>query len=1167
MSEKTFKATFDNKEVVKGMEELIGSFKKWLEQAEKTGAGVDKVASRTKAEWKAAIKEQKEFVEGLAKEIKEMEKVAAGTAPGTAQQKAAKEIALANRTLKEETEILQQMQKDSISGNQKEAETQTTIIDKLKKWAIGAASAGTAIKIFKDIVKSTANTAVEFEANIEAAKAGVQFFYKALATGDFNGFINGMKEATRAAYDYVKEMESIENRWNELNIQQSQEEIEIAELREQTYDRDHRNYRERQAALELLITKEEELYTKRQTLREDQLNEEVKLASSMSGLGEDEIKTLLSQYSSLEEVLEKGNLYIQKQKELKGLMMNNQGNVNAAYIVSLQKEIQAMVGGQEAADYAKQVSKVDQETRNRISDLWVQMENERSDYFQKSRTYGTQLGELNAQIALDDARLANQQADAYANLEEGRVEGRIEAERQITEATKTGLDRQLELARLTYEQEILALDKRKRSVIENQNKLSGGIDVQGRKTELYVGELTGEEAEQDLQLRTAAYTKYTATVATLERDAATELMDIQREIAQQFMTEKEKEISIINDKYDEYIKRAKELGATQEELDDMEMSRQKELSTVTEDVATKVTKYWQEAFGDIDKLSITAIKRLFSQTNEVINSAKQETIDGKTYYMVNIPDINEEGEAVTRNVTLTIEEFNKLKDKYSELYKTVRESNPFKALGESWRTLVEAIREGDGEAISNAMKLFGEDVENATDYLVDLTEAFGKFAGTDSQRSIEKIASIISGVGEMAKGITQIAAGNKIGGIISIISGGGSIFQSIMKDWEEASRRMAELLETNFKAAIANITQQISALREKESSLGSVFITDYTEQILNADKAIQAAERELYLAYTGIWNNTHREIASNLSSAWGTGTASIENYIDSLEEMLSDMQIKIGEQNKYFLGFKIGIKDVYASLLGQYPELILENGRLNTSLAETVLETGLLDTASQNSLEAILAFEGQYQEALEQIQEAISAMAGAISDDLYTALTDAWDEGTDSFLAFKNSVTSGMKEIVSQMVFNQVFAGAFQELQNMIGESFGVGGDNSIVDDLASFFEKAPELLELWNQGMADAEAAASAAGLDWASLKETPEALSGGIARSITETTATELAGLMRRIADDNTKNVESNKEAVMNLVNIERNTQRTVEKLDEAVKELRVINENTATVYSKEL
>jgi hypothetical protein len=78
------------------------------------------------------------------------------------------------------------------------------------------------------------------------------------------------------------------------------------------------------------------------------------------------------------------------------------------------------------------------------------------------------------------------------------------------------------------------------------------------------------------------------------------------------------------------------------------------------------------------------------------------------------------------------------------------------------------------------------------------------------------------------------------------------------------------------------------------------------------------------------------------------------------------------------------------------------------------------------------------------------------------------------------------------------------------------------------------------------------------------PSSISGTIERNITEDTGTELAGLMRKISDDNRMNRDYNKLGVDHLINIENNTFNTVLQLQLAVTELQGINKNTKQTYT---
>ena len=172
-------------------------------------------------------------------------------------------------------------------------------------------------------------------------------------------------------------------------------------------------------------------------------------------------------------------------------------------------------------------------------------------------------------------------------------------------------------------------------------------------------------------------------------------------------------------------------------------------------------------------------------------------------------------------------------------------------------------------------------------------------------------------------------------------------------------------------------------------------------------------------------------------------------------------------------------------------------------------------------------------------------MAGFISSNLSNALISAWDDGTNAFNAFKTSVSAGLKQIVEQLLYNQIFATSFQQLKDNITASFGLGGDGQIIDDLQKFFSQAPALTQQWTDAMTAANAQATAAGFDWTSTSSRT-ATTKGIA-SLSQDTGNELNGRFTAIQghtfsiNEGMKILQSNsQQALQHLAGIETNTAR---------------------------
>ena len=206
-------------------------------------------------------------------------------------------------------------------------------------------------------------------------------------------------------------------------------------------------------------------------------------------------------------------------------------------------------------------------------------------------------------------------------------------------------------------------------------------------------------------------------------------------------------------------------------------------------------------------------------------------------------------------------------------------------------------------------------------------------------------------------------------------------------------------------------------------------------------------------------------------------------------------------------------RDIFGSLLEEYPELIDKSGKFNLQIAQTILALDGIPDKTKNALEALIKWQEQIDKANDQIDSAIDSIAGFLSSDLFSSLRTAFDDGTDSFLAFKDSVSKGLKEIVSQMVFNEIFSSSFTKLQESLRASFGLGGDQDITDDIAILLNSAPQLIALGDKAMKGFRERSKGSGFDWGKKNTSGSGggLAGQIRRELTEDTGMELAAIFR--------------------------------------------------------
>ncbi len=563
-----------------------------------------------------------------------------------------------------------------------------------------------------------------------------------------------------------------------------------------------------------------------------------------------------------------------------------------------------------------------------------------------------------------------------------------------------------------------------------------------------------------------------------------------------------------------------------------------EYNNAVQQLKNSSDKFLKTIFGDIERMGYSALEKLREQTKSVIESAREVSENGQTFMIVDINEIDEQGNVVKRQVRLTIEEFAKLQEKYIELYNIIETKNPFKAVSEGFKDVLNSIKSGDNDKILTSLEQFGSAAEMSTAIIEEWGNSLGQIFGQDVSDSIDVISGLTEGVVNLGMGIGKIASGDVVGGISNTLKGIAGIYTTLTsgaKKYHEAQKAWtSELIRFQIEYNRA-LNDQIRTQMQS-----NVFIKDYVKDIQSAFTAIGDAQKNLDKLLSG----------------------------KSLDKFLYDLDVKIGVAKKKFFGITIGTKNVYGDLGKYFSELtgsdfsnlIDSSGKLNTELAKTILSLEGITDETKNALEELISYQEQIDAATGQINSAISSIAGSIGSDLYNSLRDAWKGGTDSFSAFKESVSKGIEDIVSQIVFNEIFAEQFSQLQDNLKKSFSVGGDQTVLDDFSEFMGAAPVLVGQWEQAMNDFNAAAEAAGFD---LKKGTSAISqtaekSGIA-TITEETGTKIEGHFVAVRINTGKLSESAESILattaknqLHLAAIERNTNELsrLERIENSIK-----------------
>jgi|GEM_PF-2635925 len=736
---------------------------------------------------------------------------------------------------------------------------------------------------------------------------------------------------------------------------------------------------------------------------------------------------------------------------------------------------------------------------------------------------GVKQKEIDKELKSEEDRLKKQ-----AELNQKEIDLMLARNKAVISVMGEGIEKQKALAKLAYDEDLARIKKEEQDRLKDINEAKGlKATDKGYITVLPEGE---QQAFNDQKI--AAEWDYTKQVEKINVDAAKAQKQIWDEATEAFLSDIEKENRAVNDKYDNLVNKALEAGSTQEEIDALNKNRADELTQVQSNSALKLSSFYKKAFGDISRYGFKTLDSLKDKIDDMIKTASQVDVGGKTMIQVQFPtdQVDEYGNTVKKTVTMSIEEFEKFQNKVDDISEEQENRNPFRALKDSFNDLQKAIDSGDKKAISDAMEVFLSNTEKSIAAVKTLADAIGGDLG-----------STITTITQLADGIVSIAKGIATENPADIIAGAAGIFQAIYNSASAYKRAQEQWTRDLIELQLEYNSVLNEQLRIQEQQ--TVFVTDYAKSIRDASTALNDAQK----SYNGLLDGK------------------------SIDEFLSELDVKIGVKSKgsnwaWAGGIVSGIlggkkkKDVFGDLLETYDELINKDGTLNVQLAETLLNTDALWTSanqgSKDALTALVEYQNQINEANEQIKEAVSSLAGAIGDDLFTAISDAWDNGTDSFEAFKGTVMDGLKDIIKQMTFNEIFSDSLEQLEEGLAASFVVGGDQNPLDEFTTFLNSAPGLLDAWESAMKGWDQAAKAAGIDWTSTDTSTASGLTRSAQSLTEETGGELAGIWRKTSDDTRQIRDYTKEGINHLVRIEANTYNTVVELQNAVNELKGSN-----------
>ena len=563
---------------------------------------------------------------------------------------------------------------------------------------------------------------------------------------------------------------------------------------------------------------------------------------------------------------------------------------------------------------------------------------------------------------LNDKYLADQ--EDFANYEMG-----IQATRIAN--MEDGLDKEIKLNELAYEKRIAAIEKEKIARLNLLNEAAGirtgaaneitSFDATGYSPE--ITELIRKANENDLQSRKNAENDLRESNLKSEKDYQIKINEIRRDANDQFLSGIQKEKAAINEKYDEWVRKA---TTNKKLVDEIESSRRVAISEVDRQNAIDRLDFEREIEYKKNEIRLKG-----NDQSEKLNRANFETYykyelkRGKLLLQsVNI-DKQQEGRDVLNKLLQDVT-LNNL-DKEAELRKQILAyaddlfeslskvlgltEQEAKALKGSFDALKKAAS-GDivGGAVEATMNLFNIVLDSYTqgkekrdafyesaiaqqkDYNLLLNEQLrlsSEIDGTLFFTNIkDKIASSVSALKDANENYIEafsklsdasaivgtkkvvdwanVAAGS-VTGIFGALVGlfGGKKTVNVLAPLLET---YPELLDANNKFNISLAESLIKNNQLEESSAKIV------QNVIDWAKAAEEAKKQLDGVITDLVGSLGSDLETSLVSAFTEGTDSAIAFGDAVGNVIDNIIKKMIFQTVFGAGLKKLQTDMYASM-------------------------------------------------------------------------------------------------------------------------------------------------------------------------------------------------------------------------------------------------------------
>lgn len=418
-------------------------------------------------------------------------------------------------------------------------------------------------------------------------------------------------------------------------------------------------------------------------------------------------------------------------------------------------------------------------------------------------------------------------------------------------------------------------------------------------------------------------------------------------------------------------RRIAELNGNTKLLEQLATAEQNELSKLQSDLI-KNSADWQNLFGNLDELTTSTIKKLIAKI---------------------------EGMKATIGVDLNPQDLKALTDQLNKARAEVEKRNPFTALGAAWKRLKEATKDGKGLGSDEAKKAT-KDVASAVSQSINLVSGTFNAVTAGLQKMgvsmDEETQAILSDLGGIMDGASQVAQGIATGNPLSVIQGSIGLLSSAF-DLFNSRDRKAEKQIKKHQEAIKKLQNAYKQLEwQIDKALGGEVYKNQRAAIRN----MQEQQAHLKASWEAEISKKHTD--------WGRVDDFKEQYAElgrQIEDMIDEISNDLLQTNAKDFANELGDALVEAFGKGEDAAKAME------TTVNSVLKNLVLNQLKKNFLET------QLQGALDQLEKDMGYWSG--DNFIFDGLSD------EEIARFKASVGAATANFNNAM---QLYEDLFKEM-------------------------------------------------------------------------------------------------------------------------------------------